>query len=603
MKGDPQRDYYGYGHYWLARRNADTPAGYEFEPLPVPDRILQLWPAQAGNYPVSLMKREDINSDGLPELIFRTSSAVPSGNSTGTYRHMYIVGWQDDEPVRLLRDSVITEDWYPWQENNLDDDPAQEIVRRIRYQNNWLCYRYEDVIYDWTGTTYEHLETVSHYGKSVECAVSQAEEAMHDDNYPAAIEHYREAIKRYGLLRDPQQREWLAGWEGFASERLAIALAFNGEMDAAFETIQLINQQPQPENTMAHALGQRITRNSSLLEICQVANQAVSDFPHEEDYRGIPYFNLYVDENFRTEMSIEHPGCRVSEAVPVTIAQMEFPVGENPMALLARRGLDGESETGDYNGDGIDDWFIWIYPGAHDYLLMSGDDGIYGVYPTGVSSRDWYDDVRAVTLPDGTTRAVMLVHATSYYLCGEDIPCEPDRVPDTPEYQSAYRLTLLYIKNGDMIEEEIRVPADYYRSEMAVLPDEWQLVRGVMRTYRGTYNGIQAHVWDDVSMDYVLQNPPLLPEDTDWRDRTPLPFEDKMRALLYEKRDYDAVIQQVDEALQMPAPPQELQLRYYRAVALQQTGQIDAARDAYTAVHRDAPNSAWGTLSQWYADT
>lgn len=114
----------------------------------------------------------DINDDGLPEWIL-VEGAITFGGPGMGYEdggRLYVLGWRDNAivdltPLRLSGwDIAENTDYlgqetigcvpYPpdvrWQFENIDVDPALEILQQQSYTDNWFCELIETKIFDWS---------------------------------------------------------------------------------------------------------------------------------------------------------------------------------------------------------------------------------------------------------------------------------------------------------------------------------------------------------------------------------------------------------------------------------------------------------------------
>jgi hypothetical protein len=218
----------------------------------------------------------------------------------------------------------------------------------------------------------------------------------------------------------------------------------------------------------------------------------------------------------------------------------------------------------------------------------------------------WADD-RKARLPDGTS-ALARVDETDVLICGEQFLCQQDALPSDDAPVTAYQVYAHWLTDSSLsnvLLVSLRERPQTNDNGVLILPERAEIPVTALyyRTRKASvsYSRFVPHVWDADSRDYVriesAQQTETLSDQT-IRD---------LASMLYDEAAYDAVITEANALLASEdtqlSGDNRLALRYYRAVALQYTGQLEAARDAYTAVYSDAPSSEWGILSQWYADT
>src|SRR5690606_18688383 len=115
-----------------------------------------------------------------------------------------------------------------WDFENLDDDPALEIIQAERLTDNRGCEFSSRLTFQWNNVSlqYELQETVYEYADTAVCSLRQAHYAMIDLDFQAAIDHYERL-----LTFQPSDAE-LDMWQ-YARVRLAAAYALNGQKDEA----------------------------------------------------------------------------------------------------------------------------------------------------------------------------------------------------------------------------------------------------------------------------------------------------------------------------------------------------------------------------------
>lgn len=373
-------DYPGFHHTWLARLNHDSSTGYDLTSMPFAYYEQNFWWSQPeGGGPLTPII-EDVTGDGLVDFIVTDWQPAPASWTSASFHSYQIASWTGETLEIILYTSILDNDPTPWTHENIDDDPELEMIQRVIYEDNYGCTRQSVTIFDLLNGNYIRGDEVSTFDDTINCDLHQAEKAYQEQDILTAIAFYLIARERYVNLSEGIAQDQATSYFMYATEKLIVSYALTNQIDEAISLIDELNQYPQADDTIAHALGQITDDDTTAVEICRTARETMVDYRTTDwrsNYRNIPQVG-YVNEAFYGE---NHPfgtsedGCDMPLLLLTIINTQTFSLSPSPLVQLEEIGFSiSDTSVYDINEDGQDDWILWfehIYPAR---LFLSQDE-------------------------------------------------------------------------------------------------------------------------------------------------------------------------------------------------------------------------------------
>ena len=296
-------------------------------------------------------------------------------------------------------------------------------------------------------------------------------------------------------------------------------------------------------------------------------------------------------------------GCDLQYLLGEALENITFTTDISPNEQLASLEWQiGETYNADFNGDGIDDWIVWLPTLLIDPIsFISVDDNYEVAQVNNLYPPDGTNSYFTRTLPDGT---LALLHVnlsdTSPYsanLRGRGGgPLCPDNLANPLEYSfpgslSIYRISgdeFAYIF-GTLICEQLSID-DYFDGNFVV---GWRYLS------ESDYLLPTSYQWDTDIQSYIE-----LPFDEPVIEETIYePVYDADRILntsiwsFYREREYADILTELDDAIANLDDETVDGLRYLRAMTLEALDRPDEALEDYIYLYESNPDSAWAILA------
>lgn len=593
----------------------------------------------------------DINDDGLPEWMMLSYGITAGGPGMGYVDAgaLYVFGWRDNAPQLLVytyRDSragsvsydelttfedvetigdmlpvTVTFDF-----ENIDADPALEILQSQPTTNNWGCRRVETRRFDWDANADKYLyqdTDIHHESNSRNCLQQSAEEAMWSADYASAIDLFERALRN--SLPDVEQdylRDRMITQDQYLRARLALAYLFTNEPDAARELLQQLTEEIFTDNAIsAYVETLNDLQDGDLMRLCSAAfNVFVESTPRI--VIGGTSDNPYYDG---LEYDPAGIGCDAPMMIRERIQSAQISTETSPEHWLEENGI-GISRilSADLNQDGEDEVLVWTdVPGVQILFVPDGEN--YVLTQPSVDPYQYADELDTWMLPEdarmgivtldiGMTRAYFSFPPwpTTYSPYGDmgGGPLPKCRSEDSDVMTSTNSIRIWTLDHTNLvdalrldtcassIEDALgdggreRISTRFYDYDYR--PDEGDVYIEILVNY----------VWDPSDGQYVqerIPTPPIYVTPTS----TPSPTSTSQSTYIFAGRAfvagaYDEVVQMTPETLDFGSTEnidRSLFDMYLRALSLQALGQYQQALELYVRLQDDAPDHIIGMLA------
>jgi hypothetical protein len=347
------------------------PGQYRVYALPVSYVWVISWRSiDGGSY--QLPEPRDLNGDGDDEILLLLDG-YGNWQNCGT---LYVLDWQGERFVDLTEGAfqycAAHSPPNPFFVRAINSDKSQVVMRHI-IADNWGCDQHVQRFLTPDGAGFE-VKTIDFREDSFGCAQRDAEEAMWDEDYAAAIAHYERALRfRAGVaLYD----------EGvlYARARLAVAHWMTGNTGRARELLarpiheQALRMEGRSFGDMILALGEALAAGDDL---CRVAYDFVEASKVEAGDFAYPFpvligqssENTFFPE-WRHYIGGGRGGCQAAEPPePTFVPPTPTPPGTRPELTVydldrLYRGVTDAWEAGDYTValDKVDMFLALVQP-------------------------------------------------------------------------------------------------------------------------------------------------------------------------------------------------------------------------------------------------
>jgi hypothetical protein len=304
--------------------------------------------------------------------------------------------------------------------------------------------------------------------------------------------------------------------------------------------------------------------------------------------------------------SPENIGCDAPKMVESMISAHSFAADETPLDLIQSLNIPVYRHvTLDFNGDGDEEWLIWLDSLMLPFFFVQTTDG-YEVSRPAIDPYQQAEDVELWRLPGDA--GIGLVYFNVYYT-------DQDIAPWTWVYSflsGRGGLPWRCSERDDLLPGKMTIwrmedtgLSRIFRENVCVseLARAFPQGEGSEILYGGEielYNeeaemGLKTLIfnWDRDEMTFA---PPGVRETT--TTSTPyIPPQYFSTWHAYEAQDYTYIIKNTLDDLSDNPDEHVLQDQYFRALALEALGRDDEALAEYVAIYEAAPESAWGMLA------
>lgn len=593
-----------YSGFWVMAGNAGN---YHRIETPLPDYAVYcpLQVSCGGNG--ALIGIEDVNADGLPEMLVSHGSCGYGICGAS----LFILGWRDGQMTELIpRDSRHSPYWTmasggggvraeppegTWTFENMDDDPARELVQQGQIEDNRGCAITLRQVFDWDTVRDAYIagkETEEH-APSAGCTLLRGHTALLVLDYSTAVEAYQDALRFLSVNGDEYEQEA----RQYAQLRLALAYALAGQSDEAFMLLTELDSQTIESAIMRDLIANAMEAyraESNSVALCAALYQTIADFEYwNSDDRIVDFgqTNTYNVPFMYTggDFSPAATGCNLESLLTEYASDLTTTDKHEPPVSLQVQGWDVIAEFhNDLNGDRIDDWIIWVNPLANRALLLLSNDTLYIVTQPYFPIPDEDAEYHTIALPGNVGKALL-------------------RFGYDPERQScsdgqSYRFVELLRMNQGALSSIGRYDlcGEYNLTHLFPVPEELHAWKQVYEP-----DGVSSFVetiyhWDVNQMSFVLQSElEPTPEVQTETDLFSCGLIGEEFCGFYKEGNEGLAI--LDAVLAEPPEFADshflVRVHYYRALALEALNRPDEALAEYVAIYEAAPESAWGQLA------
>lgn len=590
--------------------------------------------SEAYNVYFQPLQFEDITGDGQPEWFFADET-----NYSGVWYScgsLIILSWVGDTLV-----NIAPEDATGWcevsylesalEKVNLDDDAAMELRVVRRDQDNWQCDRQTTAILDWDGTSYQLISSEQIMADTLGCAMRQSEPLLWAGAWSEAIPLLEHGLSVGQGELESYQLEIVAEIEQYAQLRLTLAYSMSGRDGDAAALIDIL-QDETPASVLTGELIDVMAAESDAVSRCialyNVLNRyersyfsSLRDFSHILMGR-IEYFSGMAEDS---PPQADKAGCDAPTLID-DLLELPFSTGGSPIEQLEERGLTvDESIRADLNGDGQDEWLVWLEARVSPLLFVVHEE-TYLISRPNVRRPSDYAIIEPQTMElDGERLLIDWIYISraedqnfrmAYFYDMSTSRCV-NPLAET-QINFAWGNVRLWRLRAGALEQIVEAPL-CEPGEIADLfsPDgsefyAWALVR------RGAYPAEDyydtgTYQWDDQQRDYL---PPPLPESDTTSSAQPLEPISMTDAYVFEAilaareqfiaDDYAGALVTLEDALERHDPvvaqPMLDAARFWRALVLEHLGREDEALETYVTLVREAAGTTWGQLAAMHIE-
>ncbi len=384
----------------------------------------------------------DINNDSIPEWVIALGGV---GGGQEDHGWLYILQWQDNKLIDLAPqyESYADHDkeldysspaggggspLFPFgvdvRIENVDDDPSLEILINQQHTDNWGCNGQETRVFKWD--EHVHLYQLEHqewqYEDSAGCSLRQAQAAMWQHDYVAAISFFERSLEQFSEQDfadiSSYEAESNRRFAAYASVRLALAYSLTGHPEYATRILNSI-QPPSDDMFMGNLItrAQEAYQEQNSFDLCL----AMYDVTSTEYHRYFDSYNAWLGLIVNDPVSgigagypsadPELAGCEINQLIDEILQSQPFNISSSPIEILNASGATiDKSFHADLNSDGIDDWLIWFSAKWIPPMFFLSGQTNYHISRPFVDYPDDYTQLTAWELPDDTGTALLRLY-------------------------------------------------------------------------------------------------------------------------------------------------------------------------------------------------
>ena len=577
---------------------------------------------------------EDFNNDGLPEWLIVFDGAQYWDSQ---YGGIYLLAWRDDSLQSIVEGRIPYIPFYETNATNLentsiaegylfdnrDDDLALELRSIDVEPNNWRCERTNTIVFDWNDNVELYVPEPNDitFPNTLECLIAPAETAFRERNYDTTARLLEYAVTLPVSESEYPDDYFFQELVQYARLRLTQAYLMSEQRSLADEILTELQNEIMLTGLTQMMLDLLITEQESEPDrLCTAFYNAFDEIDYQTNNLN-GYFDSFVDTrlilglNERSTDPRYMPDtapamCNIPAYLDDYLDWVEIRTGILQSNLIDRFEdqdfLISDLINADFNGDGLDDWVLWIEADVDPIVLLTQDDSnLFEISRLNMESYDRYSSVETVTLPDGDTAIVTFLArenmrpGTGGFRCGDE-----DGLG-----------TVQVVRNRDNYLRILHRMA--WCPELASADDLFGEVNGEQVLYDLTYGGDPiTYIWNDELQSYVLPNGETasnigFPIDYSELSNEELYFwlGDGIREYYYRlaeqirtAEDIDAIVNILDAEISAPYVDYPWILGYWKAELLREADRPDEALAEYITIYESAPESAWGMLAGLHLD-
>ncbi|MBL8160835.1 MAG: hypothetical protein JNJ61_02545 [Anaerolineae bacterium] len=580
----------------------------------------------------------DFNTDGQLDVGYEFRLPLNNDDTAWVY---YVGTWNGDnfEFVFGVHGYMRPQEFDPamsWKFLNLDGDAEVELIQTQRYYDSLSCNFIRMKFYDWQqggGLSLENEE--DSFPNSFACLLRQGEQNAWDGHYDLAIGYYERALTLSEEAGDDLP---------YLQMRLGLAYLIEGrDQEAQSIFTNLADLENEERYNWPQDIRAAYARNPDFLAVCQAAYSQSRAIRVPERIEGTiaDYTGAVSDlRSYSLWPRFEYISCDFNTLLNKTLEQMTFTTEETPVAQLEALGLVlSEPVTVDFDGDGKDEWLVWVEsPDIDPLLFVPNQEASYAVssvtFAGGRKLNYAYPGLRlpadenrywVTILPDGKPGLVNVEYnryTTEAYLCAQQCESDPNNECETSMTTEAADIGIWRMKDGQM-SIIFHAPS----CENVALAD-------LFPNGEGTHELMAAQVIDTGSIEYEIRpatyrwdesqgtftvypqptptpTPTVTPTPTASPTGQPTPEQSvdvnslptySDIGLAFSDGDFIKVLEMLNTALNDTSSYYDSALlpgfHYYRALTLEILDRPDEALLDYIAVYRDYPDTAWALMAR-----
>jgi hypothetical protein len=614
-------------------------------PLPWFGCCFAYWSTQSGF--TEELKFEDITGDDLPEWVIALGGVGGGQKNNG---RLYILQWYENRLIDLAPqyesyDDIDKELFYDAPAGgggaplfprkvqvrieNIDDDKSLEIVIQQTHTDNWDCDADEIRIFKWDEQV--HLYQLGtqdwNYANSAGCSLRNAQAAMWENNYSAAIPLLERSLEQFAAQEfdDPNSYEAKSNrrYAAYASVRLALAFSLVGRSDDASRILNLIQV---PDDLFMATLVQRSQeayREQKSFDLClAMYDVAAGDF-----FRYFGSFNVWlglIQNDPVSGIGVGYPtgdpglaGCDVDLLIGDEIQSQPFSTQSSPLEKLTEDGITvGKSFRADLNEDGIDEWMIWLPSKRLNPILFLSDEEIYRISRPPVGYPDEYTQITAWRLPEDAGTAFLRLYFDDqtpledrwYYTSGGGggpIPRCADEQGNFINFPDNGWLEIWQLQDEELSRTQWNLVCAstafddlFPNGERSNDLHVWYGLPG--EDFNDYPAELTVLTWDNEQKRFIAPEEIRNQIETNEAPLISFSVQDvraKMNEGVYDEELLSMINALLDHSPSDANPSEISELHSYRSLALEALNRLDEALAEYMSIYEGAPESAWGRLA------
>lgn len=538
---------------------------------------------------------QDINGDDVPEWIFSRGSCGWGHCAIWMQVFSYIDGDFVDvfDSQRPSIEIVSGGGGVPsspnegiWTFQNIDDDPATEIIQHETIEDNRGCVFSTSKIFDWNAQTKQFAsnEPEYQYKDSAWCALRQAHNAMKVLDIESAIQSYVHFLEFESV--EEAKDIWF-----YARLRLALAYALIGNRDKAREMITSIDVGQIYDDSIRAFIetSQNVyMADSNPVSFCVAVNKAVQALGQS---LGNPLLQNYLENNDYGvswnygggDFGPATVGCNYDSLLDLAIEKLNSNLSIDEQ--FSKKDWIITSQFGfNLDPDRLDETIRWVQSGDAIYSWNDNSGSHVARVYFGIDSPSEYSSFNVITLSDGKPILVNITFDSS-------TRCQPD----TPDYPG--EITLLTASKDGLSQIDWMIICEPQTLEQT-FPNSDEL--HILEDY---YGESKVYIWDSEQSNFTLLSSHVEPQETSSKSaKDYLSCDFTVYGLCSNLDKPDELISIVNAVLASPDLDKSLNfeygLIYLRALAHESIGDESEALADYLSVYETAQGTPWATLAQ-----
>jgi hypothetical protein len=593
------------------------------------------------------LKFEDITGDGLPEWVVALGGV---GGGQKNHGWIYILQWQNHKLVDIAPHYESYKDTdkeisysapagggsplMPWgvevNIENIDADKSLEILVHQQHTDNWDCNLIETRTFKWDEQVglFQLTSQLWEYIDSAGCSLRQAQAAMWEHNYQAAIPLFEQSLAQYAQQKfdNPTSYEAKSNhyFAAYASVRLALAYSLSSLPNKAKK---VLNSVQIPDDKFMSDFVQRSQeayQDQNSFHLC-IAMYSETSLEYARYFDSYALWLGLIDNDPASGIGAFYPsphpelgGCDVDAFIAESLKRESFDTQTSPLENLVKHNITVDrSFHADLNRDGTEDWLVWFGAKRLPPMLFLSNGSFYAISHPQIAYPDEHTQLAAWELPDEAGTALLRLYfdnqtllSDRWYLTsggggGPRARCVDKQGNFVDDLNDGW-LEIWQLQGKELTRTQQNIVC-----EAISISDLFPNGKGskVLRVWYGhpgdDFTDYPVHLatltWDSLQKQFIAPIEITPHQETDQGSQTSLSVQDVRSKI--GKNSFDAALLTMIETLLKNtnsdmSPAEKSELVYYRALTLEALNRADEALAQYSTIYSDAPSSSWGQLAR-----